>query len=66
MENARRSRPLQQQLLREIGQLSDELRELRRKDASGSRPRIAALEVALREKWQELRTLRAGSTDPGG
>jgi hypothetical protein len=54
-------RSVEQGLLRDIGRLSDELLELRRKDASGNKGRVAAVEVALREKWQELRRLRAAT-----
>jgi hypothetical protein len=47
--------------LREIGGLSDQVRSLRRTDAVGNKTHIQAVERQLRVKWDELRTLRAGS-----
>ena len=52
----------QQRLLREIGGLSDQVRELRLTGADRNSTKIKALEVQSRAKWQELRMLRAGAT----
>lgn len=46
-------------LLREIGLLSDRVRELRRSDHNDP-AQIKALEGQSRSKWEELRLLRAG------
>ena len=46
-------------LLREIGVLSDRVRELRRSDRHDP-VQIKALEGQSRSKWEELRLLRAG------
>jgi hypothetical protein len=53
----------QQRLLNDITALSDRVRELRRVDASANGAQIKTLEVQTREKWQELRIVRAGPTD---
>jgi hypothetical protein len=47
-------------LLREIGALSDRVRELRRTDGRFDGTQIKALEGQSRVKWEELRLLRAG------
>jgi hypothetical protein len=56
----------QRRLLREIGGLSDRVRELRSTGAGRNSTQIKALEVQSRAKWQELRMLRAApaSVDP--
>ena len=46
-------------LLREIGGLSDHVRDLRAHDAAEHGPQIKALEHEARTKWAELRALRA-------
>ena len=53
----------QQSILKDISAISDRVRELRRTDASANGAQIKQLEIQQREKWQELRTLRAGPTD---
>lgn len=57
--NDRRPGERESGLLREIGSLSDRLRELRRTGAAKNAPQIRALEGQSRDKWIELRTLRA-------
>ncbi len=47
-------------LLREIGELSNRVRELRRGDGRHDPAQIKALEGQSRSKWEELRLLRAG------
>ena len=47
-------------LLREIGALSDRVRELRRANDRHDPAQIKALEGQSRSKWEELRLLRAG------
>ena len=53
--------PRERALLREIGALSDRVRELRRPDSGADGAQIKALEVESRSKWEELRQIRAGS-----
>jgi hypothetical protein len=50
-------------LLREITGISDRVRELRARSAMDDTSKIKALEQESREKWAELRALRA---TPGG
>jgi len=50
-------------LLREIGGLSDRVRDLRARSAAEHGAQIKALEHEARTKWAELRSLRA---TPGG
>ncbi len=52
----------ERRLLREIGALSDRVRELRRTDGRFDGTQIKALEGQSRVKWEELRLLRAGPT----
>ena len=52
-------------LLREIGGISDRVRELRRQGAASHGVQIKALEVESRSKWEELRMLRAGPMNDG-
>jgi hypothetical protein len=47
-------------LLREITGLSDRVRDLRARSAMANTTKIKALEQESREKWAELRALRAG------
>ncbi|HYM13956.1 MAG TPA: hypothetical protein VEZ14_00145 [Dehalococcoidia bacterium] len=47
------------QLLQEVGGLSDRVRALRAHSASANGAQIKALELQVRSKWAELRTLRA-------
>ena len=47
-------------LLREIGEISNRVRELRRGDGRHDPAQIKALEGESRSKWEELRLLRAG------
>ncbi len=47
-------------LLREIGEISNRVRELRRGDGRHDPVQIKALEGESRSKWEELRLLRAG------
>jgi hypothetical protein len=47
-------------LLREIGAISDRVREMRRPDGHLDGAQIKALEAQSRAKWEELRLLRAG------
>lgn len=47
-------------LLREITGLSDRVRDLRARSAMANTIKIKALEQESREKWAELRALRAG------
>ncbi len=56
----------QRRLLEEIGLLSDRIRELRSNGAADHKGQIDALETQAREKWQQLRGLRAGpaASDP--
>jgi hypothetical protein len=51
-------------LLKEIGVLSDRVRAMRRVDSRLDTANIKALEVESRNKWEELRLLRAGPVDP--
>lgn len=56
-------------LLREITTLSDRVRELRARSAMANTTKIKALEQESREKWAELRALRAspaGAPSIGG
>ena len=46
-------------LLREIGELSDQVRALRAQSAGANGTQIKALEQQSRTAWAELRTLRA-------
>ena len=51
--------PTESKILREIGALSDRMRDLRAdKQLDGAK--IKALEGESRSKWEELRLLRAG------
>lgn len=47
-------------ILREIGALSDRVREMRRPEGRHDGTQIKALEAQSRAKWEELRLLRAG------
>lgn len=47
-------------LLREIGAISDRVREMRRPGGHHDGTQIKALEAQSRSKWEELRLLRAG------
>lgn len=47
-------------LLREIGAISDRVRELRKPEGRLDGTQIKALEAQSRAKWEELRLLRAG------
>lgn len=51
------------ELLREIGALSDRVRRLRAASAAANGPQIKALEAQSRSKWEEL---RAGRATPDG
>lgn len=51
-------------VLQEINGMADWIRALRRADAVGNTTQIKAVEGQLRTKWDELRTLRAGSVSP--
>ncbi len=50
------------QLLREIGELSDQIRALRSASAAANGTQIKAVELQSRSKWAELRALRATPT----
>lgn len=52
--------PRETEILREIGALSDRVRELRRPEGRLDGSQIKALEGQSRSKWEELRLLRAG------
>jgi hypothetical protein len=52
-------------LLREIGGISDRVRELRRQGAASHGVQIKALEGESRAKWEELRMQRAGPMNDG-
>jgi hypothetical protein len=47
------------QLLREIGELSDQIRALRARSAAANAAQIKTVELQSRSKWTELRALRA-------
>ncbi len=54
------SKELERRVLREIGAVSDRIRELRNRAAAENRTQIAALELRSRQMWQQLRALRVG------
>ncbi len=52
--------PRETEILREIGVLTERVRELRRPEGRLDGSQIKALEGQSRSKWEELRLLRAG------
>ena len=46
-------------LLKEIGKLAERLRELRSTGAMRNEAQIKALTAQLRQKWEEMRAMRA-------
>lgn len=52
--------PRETEILREIGELFERVRELRRPAGRLDSAQIKAIEAQSRVKWEELRLLRAG------
>ena len=55
--------PREAELLKEIGVLTDRVREMRRPESPMDGLQIKALEGESRSKWEELRLLRAGPVE---